>query len=55
MLQATISDSGAADRVEELIARHAQDALHALAASPLGESSKLHLAALATTITQRDA
>ncbi|MCU1475395.1 MAG: geranylgeranyl pyrophosphate synthase [Subtercola sp.] len=55
MLQATISDSGAADRVEELITQHAEDALHALAASPLGDSAKLQLAALATTITQRDA
>ncbi|GGF33501.1 polyprenyl synthetase family protein [Subtercola lobariae] len=54
MLQATISDSGAADRVEELITQHAEDALHALAASPLAEPAKLQLAALATRITQRD-
>ncbi|UFS60483.1 polyprenyl synthetase family protein [Subtercola endophyticus] len=55
MLQATISDSGAADRVEELIAAHAENALHALATAPLAEPAKLQLATLATRITQRDA
>ncbi|MEF2977878.1 polyprenyl synthetase family protein [Subtercola sp. YIM 133946] len=55
MLQATISDSGAADRVEQLIAQHSDDALHALSVAPLAEPAKLQLAALATRITQRDA
>ncbi|MCU1482640.1 MAG: geranylgeranyl pyrophosphate synthase [Subtercola sp.] len=55
MLQATISDSGAADRVEHLIAAHAENALHVLAAAPLAEPAKLQLATLATRITQRDA
>ncbi|TIH34460.1 polyprenyl synthetase family protein [Subtercola vilae] len=55
MLQATISNSGAADRVEALISQHAENALHALAASKLGEESKIELANLATLITQRDA
>lgn len=55
MLQATIADSGAADRVEQLIAQHADDALHALAEAPLAEAAKVELAALTRTITQRDA
>ncbi|RFA21086.1 polyprenyl synthetase family protein [Subtercola boreus] len=55
MLQATITDSGAADRVETLIARHTDDALAALTAAPLAEPAKIELASLARVITQRDA
>ncbi|PPF86937.1 geranylgeranyl pyrophosphate synthase [Subtercola sp. Z020] len=54
-LQATIVSSGAADRVEALIAGHVDDALAALAAAPLAEPAKIELAALARRITQRDA
>ncbi|RFA09143.1 geranylgeranyl pyrophosphate synthase [Subtercola boreus] len=54
-LQATITDSGAADRVESLIARHVDDALTALAAAPLAEPARIELAGLARKITERDA
>ncbi|CAN5173250.1 polyprenyl synthetase family protein [soil metagenome] len=53
-LQATISDSGAADRVEERIAGYVDAALLALSAADFSGQSKTELARLAATITQRD-
>ncbi|QWT23164.1 polyprenyl synthetase family protein [Subtercola sp. PAMC28395] len=54
-LQATITDSGAADRVEERITAYVDTALRALAAADFSEPAKVELSRLAGAITQRDA
>ncbi len=52
-LQRTITDSGAVDRVERLIAANVAEAVVALEDSPISPSAKAQLRALTETVTRR--
>lgn len=53
MLQRTITECGAVDEVEALIAKNAARAIAALDEAPLGHEARTELAALAKTVTRR--
>lgn len=53
MLQRTIADSGAVDRVEELIDENVASARAAIDDAPLTDSAREHLGRLTTTVTRR--
>ncbi|MFB9644077.1 polyprenyl synthetase family protein [Agromyces lapidis] len=53
MLQRTISECGAVDEIEQIIARNAARAVAALDDAPLGHEARNELAAMAKTVTRR--
>lgn len=55
MLQRTIRDSGAVDRVEEMIAADVEHAREAIEGSELAPEARRRLSELAQTVTRRDA
>lgn len=54
MLQASISDSGAVDQLERIIARNVEVAVGSLAEAPISRSARAELTALADTVTRRE-
>lgn len=55
MLQRTIRESGAVEKIEEMIRVNVARAVAVIDESPLGEQARRELRALATTVTRRDA
>ncbi|MGG7463080.1 polyprenyl synthetase family protein [Plantibacter sp. YIM 135347] len=54
LLQATIRDSGAVDRVEKLIQDHVAKALTALGEAPIDDDARAHLRGLAVSVARRN-
>lgn len=54
LLQATIRDSGAVDKVEKLIQDHVARALTALGEAPINDDARAHLRGLAVAVARRD-
>jgi geranylgeranyl diphosphate synthase type I len=54
LLQATIRDSGAVDRVEKLIQDHVAKALTALGEAPINDDARAHLRGLAVSVARRN-